>query len=234
MVNNWWRLQRKLPAGSCLLCAGAASRLVCRGCHTDLPRLTQGCSHCALPLPQAGICPDCQRRPPPYRALAACRYEYPVSRLIQRFKFHGQPGLGRELAALMLEQPPAFDPADTCLLPVPLHWWRQIRRGFNQATALALPLASGLGLPLQTHLACRVKPTRPQTVLQGRQRQHNVGGAFRARADIAPPGHVIIVDDVMTSGHTATALARCLRRAGVRMVTVWTFARAGISDIKRK
>ena len=226
MVNKWRIMRQGLPHSNCLLCLAPAERRLCHGCRRDLPRLGPGCHYCARPLPRPGICPHCQRRPQPLRTHAVCRYEYPVALLIQRLKYRGHSSLGVDLASLMLEQSPEFDPAATCLLPMPLHWRRQLQRGFNQALEIARPLAARLDLPLRTDLARRTRPTRPQADLSGGQRRRNVSGAFHVQT--APPAHVIIVDDVMTSGHTAVALARGLRRAGARHVTLWAFARAGL------
>ncbi|MDZ7734983.1 MAG: ComF family protein [Gammaproteobacteria bacterium] len=232
MVNNW-RKTRRL-GGSCLLCDAAATGLLCKDCCSDLPWLTNSCDRCALPLPYNASCPRCLRRPLPCHVRAACRYEYPVPLLVQRLKFHGRPGLGAEFARLMLARIPAHDPSDTCLLPMPLHWRRQLYRGFNQALEIARPLAAHLDIPLRVDVCRRVRATRPQTDLHGRQRRRNVSGAFRVYPTCRLPAHVIVVDDVMTSGHTAAALARSLRRAGVRTVTLWAFARAGIQGIKTK
>ena len=225
MVNKWSVLRRVLPRSCCLLCTASSGSLLCRYCLQDLPRLGAACDYCALPLPLPGTCPPCQRRRPPYRTRAACRYEYPLTTLIQRLKYHGHSGLGRELAQLMLERPPGLD-RPACLLPMPLHWRRQGRRGFNQALEIARPLASNMGLSLRTDLARRIRPTRPQAELRRGLRQRNVSKAFRIQG--RPPAHVIIVDDVMTSGHTAAALARDLRRAGASQVTLWVCARAGL------
>lgn len=223
--------KRFLPPGSCLLCAGRSNELVCPACRRDLPRLGSCCRLCALPLPQPGLCPDCLRRPPPFTARAAFHYDYPLSLLIKRLKFRGQAGLGRFLGECLqtelARQPPANRPE--CLLPMPLHWRRQLWRGFNQSLELARPIAAGLGIPLRADLCRRVRATAAQTHLDRRARRRNVHAAFWVCSGPLPR-HVAIVDDVMTSGHTVTELARTLRRAGVEEVQIWTLARAGLEN----
>ncbi len=110
---------------------------------------------------------------------------------------------------------------------MPLHWRRQLWRGFNQSLELARPIAAGLGIPLRTDLCRRVRATSAQTHLARGARRRNVRAAFRVHNGPLPR-HVAIVDDVMTSGQTVTELARTLRRAGVEEVQVWALARAGL------
>lgn len=230
MVNKRRINQRRLPVGRCLLCSGQSRQgLLCQSCREDLPRLGSGCQYCARPLPQAAICPACQHRPPPYRAVGCYRYTYPLPALIQRMKYRGHATLAAELGELMAAAGRPGSYGDTCLIPMPLHWRRQCWRGFNQALELARPLAARLDVPLRTDLCRRIQPTRPQADLRGRERQQNVHQAFEVTTSPPLPGHVVLVDDVMTSGQTAAALARCLRRAGVHEITVWTLALASNS-----
>jgi len=231
MVDRWRIFKRGWPAGCCLLCDSSADSLLCRACRDELPGLTTACEYCTLPLPLPGICPRCRRRPPPYRATVACRYEYPVPRLVQWLKFGGRPELGAELGGLLLERiarrarPPA---GEMGLLPMPLHWRRQLGRGYNQAAELARPLAHGLGIPLLEEACRRARATRPQSELVAGERRRNVRDAFVVTPGVRLPERVIVVDDVLTSGHTAAALARCLYRAGARSVEIWALARAGL------
>jgi ComF family protein len=114
------------------------------------------------------------------------------------------------------------------LIPVPLHADRLRERGFNQAVELARPIARHFGLPLNLKGVRRVLPTPPQSDLSRKQRLKNIRGAFEVVQGIAQPvsGHVVIIDDVMTTGSTADELAKVLRRAGAERVEVWVCARA--------
>ncbi|WP_164157708.1 ComF family protein, partial [Sandarakinorhabdus rubra] len=117
-------------------------------------------------------------------------------------------------------------PADAVLVPVPSHRWRLWQRGFNQAALIAQALARQGGQPLAVDTLARIKPTRSTRGLTRRQRLKNVVGAFRVvRPHQVAGRHVVLVDDVMTTGATVTACAAMLKRAGARHVEVLTFAR---------
>lgn len=224
MVNKRRNSKRILPAGRCLLCSESSNKLVCAACRDDLPRPAAQCRGCAVALPAPGRCPRCLRRPPPFSAVAAFHYDYPLSRLVQRLKFRGQAGLACALGEWLLPVV-ADQPRPDCLLPMPLHWKRQLWRGFNQALELARPLSRELAIPINANLCRRRLPTRAQTDLSRAQRRRNVQQAFVARAGKLPE-HVAIVDDVMTSGHTVAELSHTLRRAGVQTIQVWALSRA--------
>lgn len=129
--------------------------------------------------------------------------------------------LGRLLAsALPREQ--GFD----VIVPMPLHWRKRWRRGFNQAGLLAREIARRTNLPV-SHALRRVKHTAAQAGLTNAKRRENVSGAFRARHKAALAGQrVLLIDDVLTTGATAASCARVLRMAGARDVTLLTLARA--------
>jgi len=232
-VNNRIRnIQAWLFPAYCLLCAARASSGsdLCAACAAQLPHAAHACPRCAAPLPAGapGPCGDCLRRPPAFdRAVAAFRYAPPVDRLVQDLKYRRRLALARVLGRALAGCLAAHDTADTdVIVPVPLHVSRLRGRGYNQSLELARVVARQLGLPLAAHGAVgRKRATIPQARLDSTQRRRNVRNAFRARADFAGR-RVAIVDDVMTSGHTAGALARCLKRAGAASVSVWVVARA--------
>ncbi len=217
---------RLLPL-RCLLCTepGADGLDLCPACRTSLPELHNACRCCALPLPAPGVCGACLQRPPPLQQVhAAFLYAPPLDRLLPRYKFHGDLAAGRLMAQLIAR---AFAGCERpqALVPVPLHRSRLRRRGYDQALELARPLAATLGLPLRADLLRRVRATAAQSELDAAARRRNLRDAFRA-SDIAMPAHVVLVDDVMTTGATLHAAARALRRAGVERVDAWVCARA--------
>ena len=229
-VNGWLKNTHEwLLPSSCLLCglAGQAGRDLCAGCASELPYLKAACHCCAIPLPQAGVCGQCQQKPHSFNsAWAAFDYQSPVDHLIQSLKFNGKLHCGRLLGELMAERL-AVSGVDLpeLLLPVPLHSSRLRQRGFNQALELARPLARAFDLPLKAGLCRRLRPTTAQTGLDAKARRRNLKGAFEVAA---MPGvsHVAIIDDVMTTGSTAEMLAKALKQAGVERVDVWVCARA--------
>lgn len=222
-----WLLPRR-----CVLCLAPSGRhAVCAGCWPELPWLQPGCPGCGVPLSAStppGSCIRCRRgRQAPLRIRAALAYTWPVDRLVTGAKFHRQlhyaQALG-ELLAAAVGSVTATDDRPDLLLPVPLHRSRLAERGYNQALEIATPLAAALGLPLAPELCRRVRHTPGQTGLSARARRRNLRGAF-ALCDTCAGMHIAIVDDVVTTGSTAMALARVLLAAGAARVDVWAAAR---------
>jgi ComF family protein len=116
--------------------------------------------------------------------------------------------------------------APEVVIPVPLHWYRYWRRGYNQSEALARTLAGHLGIPCRTRWLRRVQSTPMQTLSSPDQRRANVRGAFAARSRPELHGKtVLLVDDVLTTGTTASEAARTLRAAGAARIVVAVLAR---------
>lgn len=215
----------------CLLCSGAGAdgRDLCAGCARDCAINQPCCPRCALPLKTpAPSCGECLAGEPPFAAAwAPFRYAHPLDLLETRFKFHGDLAAGRVLADLLVERARIDEPVrPQLMIPVPLHISRLRTRGYNQALELARPLAEALGIPLDRDLLMRTKPTPAQTGLAAKARRRNLRGAFSMTTSSALPGHVVLLDDVMTTGATLRECARTLRQAGVARVDVWALARA--------
>jgi ComF family protein len=115
--------------------------------------------------------------------------------------------------------------APDAVVPVPLHWWRRLRRGYNQSEALARGLARVLALPCRTSWLRRARHTPSQVGKSAEQRRANVRGAFRA-ARVPAGASVLLVDDVMTTGATASEAARALKEAGAGRVVAAALGRA--------
>ncbi len=147
--------------------------------------------------------------------------------MVHRLKFNGSRIDARVLGHLLAD---AIRAAYTCeplpqlILPVPLSRARLLRRGHNQAALLARWVGGALDLPVDYHACRRVRNTPPQTGLRRSARLRNLAGAFSANGALADL-RVAIVDDVMTTGSTVTALARVLLAAGAAEVHVWAAAR---------
>ena len=219
-----------LLAPSCTLCGERVSHRqpFCDGCEHSLPLLDAGCAVCATQLPPESsslICGECQQHPPRFASVhAVFRYAAPIDRLIQGAKYHARFDWLGLLATRLCGHVRARATEVDAIVPVPLHRARLRSRGYNQALELARPIAKSLRLPL--HLGVeRVRPTPPQTAMSLSERRRNVHKAFIARHECKGL-RVAIVDDVMTSGATAQAVAGCLRQAGAASVEVWILARA--------
>ena len=218
---------RYMPAGFCLLCdePAAAAPNLCTACARELPVLPEPCIVCgAAAVPLTGLCRACaMQRPPVARTVCALAYAPPVDYLIGRLKFDRDLRVVPALA-IMLGRAVAHDTGADWLVPVPITRARLRERGFNQALEIARVLGRRFGIPL-----CRVAHRRsgaepPQSSLHDTAaRRANVRDVFTARAAI--DGRVVIVDDVVTTGATVNALARCLKKAGACRVDVWAVAR---------
>lgn len=212
---------------SCLLCGDRSDtdNDLCVACAADLPVNRCRCHRCALPLAlDALACGDCLRQPPPFEAtFAPFRYGYPLDALVTRFKFGRDLAAGRVLTQLWLDHAPEIE-RPQMIVPVPLHLSRLRDRGYDQVLELASPIARALGLSLAANLLRRERATSPQTELDAHARRRNVRGAFAVVS--APPAHIALFDDVMTTGATVHECARVLVCAGAQRVDVWVLARA--------
>lgn len=221
----------------CASCGGETSRgsHLCGNCVKEARRITAPfCRGCSEPFAGAitgdFLCADCQERDfqfscavSPYRATGVVRD------FIHRFKYQRQYYLRHQLADWMaegLEDERLSNPPFDFLTPVPLHAARQREREFNQAKVLAELLSSRCGKPTAESLE-RIRYTTTQTQLDRTKRMANLRGAFRLREKVRVEGrHLLLIDDVFTTGSTAEECARVLRLAGVASVRVMTVARA--------
>lgn len=236
-----------LPA-VCPLCgqeiSGSLAGGICRDCWSALTPWTGPlCSCCGLPLAANPnlplvLCAECRRGEPQFDfARSYAVYGGSLRAAVLELKFHGRDRLGRRLGELLLApgralaaMAPPGSPA--LILPVPLHRSRKRQRGYNQAELLARGLArairkTGGTAEIAAHGLARERATAPQSGLSLQARRENVRGVFA----VTDPGRirqrdVMLVDDVMTTGATASACAAALKRAGAERVLVVTLARA--------
>ncbi len=238
MWNGLMTLLPRLPQ-PCLLCAAPGNHLLCPDCEFDLPYLTRHpyrCRICALPLPSdSRYCGSCLQAPPAFeRCRAACTYDYPLDHLIHAFKYRRKLATGRALSGLLADKLQAermeVGEADwpELLIPVPMHWTRRLKRGFNQTELLAADLGRSLNLPVLSRVCRRQQRTRTQQGLTRTARRHNLSHAF-----VLKPGaqaqltgrRIALIDDVVTTTSTVRALGHLLQQAGAASVEVWALAR---------
>ena len=209
-------------------------RLVCRACWSRMRELpVPRCERCWTPkLAMRESCPGCDALPPYLRCVrSAFLMDGAARKLVHALKYAGWRAvageMGRRMAALPL--PAEVREEVRCVVPVPLSRVRLRARGYNQAEMLAIALARAKGWRDGSGILERTRSTDSQTALHPAERRANVAGAFRVR-----PGregevrreHVLLVDDVWTTGATALACAAALTLAGARAVSVITFTRA--------
>lgn len=232
---------RALLAPVCLVCRAPLVRPldgpVCSFCWAAVPRLTPPlCDYCGDSLPpSAGIfrvCARCLATPPEFEvARSAGVYDGSLRTTIHAFKYARRRVLAAPLAALMRSAGADLLADADAVVPVPLHPWRALHRGFNQSD----DLARYLGPPVWRVLR-RVRHGPSQSRLTERQRRSNVDGAFARRPSILVASGLaltrlsgatlVVVDDVMTTGATIDACSRALLDAGARSVRGLTVARA--------
>jgi len=171
------------------------------------------------------LCGSCLVSAPPWDgALAALIYDYPLDRLVHRFKFRRNLICGQVLADEMLAMPGLSGaPHPDVLVPVPLHFTRRFMRGFNQAEFLARSLGRQLGIPVGADRLRRTRRTPAQSGLDKKARQKNIRGAFSGQR--LRGLRIALIDDVMTTGTTLAECTRAARLAGATSVSVWVAAR---------
>jgi len=218
MVDSFWQLI--LPS-ACTFC-GATGPEVCADCHAGLPWNHLACPGCARPQTHDSRCGRCATKPPPYDAAwTAFVLETPVQQGIHGLKYHGRlieaARLGRLVAPRLPSRP-------DLIIPVPLHRWRLMRRGYNQAGELARWITRLSDIPCDPRAAQRPRRTPDQIGMTAVERRRNLRGAFTVQRDLTGL-HVALLDDVMTTGATLAELARACRRAGARRIEAWALAR---------
>jgi ComF family protein len=205
----------------------------CLDCWRSLAFLGEPCCvRCGLPFAHGGDgdaeCGRCLAEPPAFDRLRAVVAYGEISRQVAlKLKYSGRPGLAATLAHFMLRHLDRAD-GEALLVPVPLHRWRIWKRGYNQAALIASALSRRGGIACELDLLRRTRATPPLRGLGRRERALAVRGAFRvpreARSRLAGR-RIVLVDDVYTSGATASACARVLKRAGAGPVEVLCWAR---------
>jgi ComF family protein len=228
-----------LPS-QCAVCRSWPSQPVCTACLQRLLLPQPRCPGCALAWTAVAggpeRCPDCLRQPLPlHGCLAALDYRFPWSQLLTQFKFLQQTGWAAFFADRLLAQPGVPEllaglGTNDWLLPLPLSRERLTERGFNQSWELAKALHQRSRCPAQLSagLLLRLRHTLPQSELKRAERLGNVQGAFAVeplQAHLLSGRHVVLIDDVMTSGASLAAAALALQRAGARCVTGLVVAR---------
>jgi ComF family protein len=220
----------RLPV--CPDCVAAMRPITGTVCSVCGERVLSAYAECVA----AGLrhCPVCRRVERPFeRAVAYGSYDGELRELIHLLKYNGvRPAasvLGRMLAEAIAALEPSFEQAKVLVVPVPLYGVKRRQRGFNQAELIArgaLRFQAGERFELATRFLRRTRDTHSQIGLTSHQRRENLRGAFTVAGAAQVAGReVLLVDDVYTTGTTASECARVLRRAGAAHVWVATVAR---------
>ncbi len=235
-----WAVQAALdtlfPPG-CIACRRSVERGagLCAACWRGMRFIERPyCERLGLPFPQdfgpGLLSPEAIAHPPVYgRARAVAHYDDgPARRLVHALKYGDRLDLGRPMGTWMARAGAELLAGAEVIVPVPLHRARLWRRQFNQAAVLAREVSRMSGVDWDPLALRRVKSTASQVGMTRAQRIDNVQGAFAVAPDrkaVVAGRHVLLVDDVLTTGATLNAAARALLRAGAAGVDVLVFAR---------
>lgn len=210
----------------CIICQlkHADRSTICRECQHDLPWLQYHCLICALPLPSDNnLCPACLRKKPVFnQAYCAFRYEFPIDALIPPGKFNNRTDYLIALSKLALLNIRLTKRPD-CIIPVPMHPQKLLKREYNHAWLIAQEISRHLQLPLDTKTLQKTVHTPNQIHLSAKERRSNLRNSFNCRS--RPPPHVMLVDDVITTGATANIISQVLKQAGCKRVDIMALAR---------
>ncbi len=205
----------------------------CLSCWTSMRFLGDPCcARCGLPFDHDrgadALCGPCIADPPPFDSARAVLAYGDVARTVAlRLKYGRRIGLARLIATHMARHVPAEHREAMMIVPVPLHHWRLWWRGFNQSALIADHLARLTGIALDKQILLRTRRTRPLRGMHPGERARAVKGAFALADGTEIKGRaILLIDDVHTSGATAAACTRTLRRGGAASVHLLCWARA--------
>jgi len=213
----------------CCLHCGRLGSWLCADCALELPLFTGPlCARCGRAWKETGLCSVCLETPlqtNPIRAVFL--FDGPLRDVIHALKYRGGAEVVEALAPRMREAWVLHGMTGEVLIPVPLHAGREAKRGYNQASLLAVALGREIGLPADEEALRRVRDTASQTKLNRQERRENVNQAFMVGAGRSFQGkHVVLVDDVATTGATLEACTITLLQGGAKSVSAFTLARA--------
>lgn len=209
-------------------CAGCGrvGEYLCPSCRAQIHWHTEAiCLVCGRRAIGGYTHPACQGVWGIDRSILLAHYTGPIRKLIQKFKYRGVADEANFLASMMTER---LDPGELqgfILTAVPLHWTRNMQRGFNQSELVSKALAGRLSLVYEDQFLSRSGKTNSQVELDKQGRARNVRGAFKVNSKAKVKGaKILLVDDVITTGATVRECAKVLKRAGA--ATVWAVALA--------
>lgn len=202
---------------------GVTEEVCCPLCREKLP-WTAGsvCIKCGKPVEaEREYCDDCCRQRHLFtQGVAAFTYSDGLPDALYRLKFQNRRDYVDFFAAAMVragrQKLNLWNVQ--AVIPVPMHWKKKIRRGYNQAELLAAGISRRTGIPLEKKLLCAVRRPAEQKYLNRRERQKNLRGCFSVCKPLAQLERVLVVDDVYTTGSTMDEIARVLKLAGVKKV----------------
>jgi ComF family protein len=199
---------------------------LCVFCQQHLHFIETACHQCGIPLPSAQtLCGKCIQTTPAFDATCcALHYDDTSQPLIHRLKIQHNNAITRLLSELLIDAIKKHQHLPDIVIPVPMHWRKNLHKGNNHAHLLAKQLCRELQLPLNTSNLQRITNNPAQKQLNAQQRQKNLHRAFHCTEQVEGLS-IAIVDDVITTGSTMNAIAQTLKKSGAKEVLCWAVAR---------
>jgi ComF family protein len=224
----------------CLVCFislnNTANKALCSGCRNKIEFINQAtsCLKCGIGLgpyvqPET-LCRECFYHPQRFnRVFAVGRYENVLKELIHQFKYAKEKVLLDDLSSLLIDKYfkiSSLSETIEMIIPTPIYYKKLKERGFNQSELLAERLSDVSGIPLEINNLVKVRETPDQASLDKRARQHNLADAFSIKIPERIKGkNILLIDDVLTTGATASEISRVLKKNGAKNIYVLTLAR---------
>lgn len=220
----------------CLICNIIVSQTgsLCADCWQEIEFNTSPhCAICSHPftydIGELALCGSCIQKTPPYaRIHTVFHYNEKSRTLVHNLKYGDRTHSALYFAQWMARAGKASLEQADMLVPVPLHPLRLLKRRYNQSALLANAISRQCHVPVYPQLLIRTRHTPSQAGLSSKERQRNVRGVFKLHPNyvtLVRNKHIIIVDDVMTTGATVTACTKILLKAGAKKVTILTLAK---------
>lgn len=216
----------------CPFCQKPCREGICAECRKKLESLKirePRCMQCGKQIRsmEKEYCYDCMHTHHYYeQGLSLWNHKSPVNQSIYQFKYHNQRRYayfyGQELVKEFYKEINYWNP--DIIIPVPLHWTRRRKRGYNQAELLAEEIGRRMQIPVDGKSLIRVRRTNPQKKLGHRDRKKNLKHAFKVKSTFQPVKRVLLIDDIYTTGNTLDAASEALKQKGVENVYFLTIS----------
>jgi len=233
-TSSFIKVYTRSNINQCNICLEYSQNSICQDCLHALPRLGTHCPQCAEPNYHGHICGECLKSKPAFdRVISPYLFEGPVASMLQSFKRSSKVKGLNLLTHTLIHELESLD--FDVIIPIPYHWRKLLRRGHNPSGILARQVSSRLSIPL-IHPLKRSKVTLSQQALNKEQRKQNVRNAFMLKPKFKASvknKRILLLDDVLTTGATANAAAKVLKRYGAKSVVVACIARTPISHLNK-